>query len=121
MTTTAIPAATTAENLKALLDRAVMAAQDAALEVWPHGEGSCGFAWTSIKMRKNGRLHKVLKEFGFSWSDYEKAWTYRACHVVKMHPGTLWQSIDYREKIERAFSGFLKVHGINSQVCTLID
>ncbi len=121
MTTTAIPAATTAENLKALLDRAMLEAQDAALEVWPHGEGSCGFAWTVIKMRKNGRLHQVLKDYGFSWSDYEKAWTYRACHKVKMHPGTLWQSIDYREKIERAFVRFLNAHGVTAQVYTRID
>jgi hypothetical protein len=121
MTTNAIPADMTAENLKSLLDRALLAAQDAALEVWPHGEGCCGFAWTSIQMRKNGRLHKVLKEFGFSWSDYEKAWSYRACNNVRMHPGTLWQSLDYRAKIDRAFSAFLKEYGIQAYVGTLID
>ena len=118
---TAIAANITAESLTNLLDRALLEAQDAALEVWPYGEGGCGFAWTVIKMRKNGRLHKVLKDYGFSWSDYEKAWTYRACHKVKTHPGTLWQSEAYRAKIERRFAAFLNEHGIAAQVYTRAD
>lgn len=99
----AIAPTVTATDLNNALQSAMGAAQVAALQPWPHGEGSCGFAWTAIKMRKNGYLHKVLKDFGFSWDNYSKAWTFRACSKVQMLPGTLWQSIDYRDFIERAF------------------
>jgi len=119
---TAIAPTVTENELIAALHGALYAAQDKALEPWPHGEGSCGFAWTVIKMRKNGRLHKVLKDFGFTWDGYAKAWTYRACNHVKMHPGTLWQSIDYREAIERAFVAYLsKRVDVIAQVYTRID
>ena len=83
--------------------------------------GGCGFALVHISMRKNGRLHKVLKELGFTWNDYYKAYQFSAPNYVKMLDGTIWQSEGYRINICQAMVNVLRSHHIACHVYSWAD
>lgn len=120
--TPAIPSEMTAAQLAHILQVAMSATKEnAETSPWNYGHGACGFAWTRIKMRKNARLHKVLKEFGFHWNGYYKVWEFAAVNHVKLLTRDCWQSMDYRASVEGVFVFHLNGYGIRANVSTHID
>ena len=78
--------------------------------IWP-----CGFAWITLKVRKNHKLAKFLKNFGFSWNDYGKSYQYRG------HDISHAQNMDYRVQFLNDMNEVLRANGIPSYVDNRID
>lgn len=108
------------EILVKLLDEAVEFGREESKVPEPHWY-PCGFAWLSIKMRKNGRLAKTLIAYGFRWNDYDKAYqTSMYDRIVSIE--NMSQSMDYRARVLNAVTACLHIHGLTEfYVNTRID
>lgn len=81
----------------------------------------CGNAWLSYKCRKNARIGTILKDMGFRWDDYRKAWQSTFYNTIPCIAG-MSQSMEYRARIVREMARVLKEEGFEGfYVETWID
>lgn len=90
------------------MEKAIAAATESAKVAEPHWY-PCGFAWLSLRCRKNAKIGKALNNMGFRWNSYEKAWQ-SSMYSLPCADG-MGQSMDYRARILQAACDVLHAHG----------